>query len=84
MALSEKFVRGSYDRTKGKGEQTRIAATRKLVDWFAADPALLPKVLVGCEDTDPLVVQVTDKRKGKNKKGKEVTFKTKKLKTIYR
>lgn len=78
------FVRevrgGSYDRTKGKGKQTRIAATRKLVDWFAADPALLPKALVGCEDTDPLVVQVTTKRKSKNKKGKEVTFKTKTLK----
>ena len=28
----------------------------KLVDWFAADPALLPKALVGCEDTDQLVV----------------------------
>ena len=78
------FVRevrkGSYNRSKGEGEQTRIAATRKLVDWFNADPALLPKALVGCEDTDPLVVQVTTKRKGKNKKGKEVTFKTKKLK----
>ena len=78
------FVRevrsGSYDRNKGAGKQTRITATRKLVDWFAADPALLPKLLVGCEDTDPLVVQITSKRKGKNKKGKEVTFKTKKLK----
>ena len=78
------FVRevrkGSYNRSKGEGEQTRIAATRKLVDWFNADPALLPKALVGCEDTDPLVVQVTTKRKGKNKKGKEITFKTKKLK----
>lgn len=69
-----------FDRTKGEGEQTRIAATRKLVDWFAADPALLPKALVGCEDTDPLVVQVTGKRKGKNRNGKEVTFKTKTLK----
>ena len=69
-----------FDRTKGEGEQTRIAATRKLVDWFAADPALLPKALVGCEDTDPLVVQVTGKRKGKNRNGKEITFKTKTLK----
>ena len=69
-----------FDRTKGEGKQTRIAATGKLVDWFAVDPALLPKALVACEDTDPLVVQVTTKRKGKNKKGKEVTFKTKTLK----
>ena len=78
------FVRevrgGRYDRTKGEGDQTRIAATAKMVDWFAADPALIPKALVGCEDTDPVVVQVTTKRKGKNKKGKEVTFKTKTLK----
>ena len=78
------FVRevgkGSYDRNKGTGKQTRITATRKLVDWFAADPALLPKLLVGCENTDPLVVQITSKRKGTNKKGKEVTFKTKELK----
>ena len=69
-----------FSHATGKGDQTRIAATRKLVDWFAADPALLPKVLVECEDTDPLVVRVTTKRKGTNKKGKEVTFKTKKLK----
>ena len=69
-----------FDHATGKGSQTRIAATRKLVDWFAADPALLPKLLVGCEDTDPVVVQITSKRKGNNKKGKEVTFKTKKLK----
>ena len=69
-----------FDHATGKGSQTRIAATRKLVDWFAADPALLPKLLVGCEDTDPLVVQITSKRKGTNKKGKEVTFKTKELK----
>ena len=68
-----------FSHATGKGDQTRIAATRKLVDWFAADPALLPKVLVDCEDTDPLVVRVTTKRKGTNKKGKEVTFKTKKL-----
>ena len=78
------FVRevrgGRYDRTKGEGDQTRIAATAKMVDWFAADPALIPKALVGCEDTDPVVVQVTTKRKGKNKKGKEVAFKTKTLK----
>ena len=78
------FVRevrkGSYNRTKGEGEQTRIAAKARLVDWFAVDPALLPKALVGCEDTDPLVVQVTGKRKGKNRNGKEVTFKTKTLK----
>ena len=78
------FVRevrgGRYDRTKGEGDQTRIAATAKMVDWFAADPALIPKALVGCEDTDPVVVQVTTKRKGKNKKGKGVTFKTKTLK----
>ena len=80
----EGFVREvrsfGFDHATGKGSQTRIAATRKLVDWFAADPALLPKLLVGCEDTDPVVVQITSKRKGKNKKGKEVTFKTKKLK----
>ena len=68
-----------FDHTSGEGDQTRIAATAKLVDWFAADPALIPKALVGCEDTDPVVVQVTTKRKGKNKKGKEVTFKTKTL-----
>lgn len=84
LLMVDGFVRkvrgGSYDRTKGKGDQTRIAAKAKLVDWFAADPALLPKALVGCEDTDPLVVQITGKRKGKNKNGKEVTYKTKTLK----
>ena len=52
-----------------------IAATGKLVDWFDVDPALLPKALVGCEDADPLAVQVTTKRKGKNKKGKTKTLK---------
>ena len=29
-----------FNHATGKGDQTRIAATRKLVDWFAADPAL--------------------------------------------
>jgi len=84
LMMIDGFVRevrgGSYDRTKGEGEQTRIAAKDKLLDWFAADPALLPKALVGCEDADPIVVQITGKRKGKNKNGKEVTFKTKTLK----
>ena len=84
LLMVDGFVRevrcGSYDRTKGKGDQTRIAANAKLVDWFAADPALLPKALVGCEDTDPLIVQVKGKRKGKNENGKEFTFKTKTLK----
>ncbi|MDC3286643.1 hypothetical protein OAV67_03200 [Alphaproteobacteria bacterium] len=79
LILMDGFVRevrkGSYDRTKGEGKQTRIAATGKLVDWFDVDPALLPKALVGCEDADPLVVQVTTKRKGKNKKGKTKTLK---------
>ena len=84
LLMMDGFIRkirsGSYDRTKGKGDQTRIAAKAKLVYWFSADPALLPKALVDCEDTDPLVVQITGKRKGKNKNGKEVTFKTKTLK----
>ncbi len=79
LMLMDGFVRevrkGSYDRTKGEGKQTRIAATGKLVNWFDVDPALLPKALVGCEDTDPLVVQITTKRKGKNKKGKTKTLK---------
>ena len=69
---------GRYDRTKGEGDQTRIAA--KLVDWFDVDPALIPKALVGCEDTDPVVVQVTTKRKGTDERGKVVNFKTKTLK----
>lgn len=68
-----------FNHSTGKGDQTRIAGTKKLTDWFVADPALLPQVLVGFDDTDPLAIQITKKRKGKNKEGKEVTFKTKQL-----
>ena len=71
--------RGSYSRDKGEGEQTLIAPTQKLLDWFIYDPITLPKILAGFEDVEPLVVQITSKRKGTNTKGKPVTIKTKKL-----
>ena len=71
--------RGSYSRDKGEGEQTLIAPTQKLLDWFIYDPITLPKILAGFEDAEPLVVQITSKRKGTNTKGKPVTIKTKKL-----
>ena len=71
--------RGSYSRDKGEGEQTLIAPTQKLLDWFIYDPITLPKMLAGFEDVEPLVVQITTKRKGTNTKGKPVTIKTKKL-----
>ena len=74
-----KIRRGSYSRDKGEGEQTLIAPTQKLLDWFIYDPITLPKILAGFEDVEPLVVQITSKRKGTNTKGKPVTIKTKKL-----
>ena len=36
-----------FNHSTGKGDQTRIAGTKKLTDWFVADPALLPQVLIG-------------------------------------
>ena len=73
-----------FNHSTGKGDQTRIAGTKKLTDWFVANPALLPQVLVGFDDTDPFAIQITKKCKGKNKEGKEVTFRTKQLCKIYR
>jgi hypothetical protein len=77
------FVRqlrgGEFSRNTGLGKQTRIAATTKLVDWFAESDSLLPKKLVGCEDTDPLLVQITTKKKVTNLKGKQVVQKHKRL-----
>ncbi|NBT42073.1 MAG: hypothetical protein EBT20_16670, partial [Alphaproteobacteria bacterium] len=60
--------RGGYDRKTGVGKQTRIGATKKLLDWFSTDSVTISKFLVGCEDADPLVVQITSKRKATNEK----------------
>ena len=73
--------KGAYERSTGEGKQTRIVATKKLVDWFSIDSNAISKTLVGFEDCDPLVVQITSKRKETNEKGKVVIIKTKTLKS---
>jgi len=75
----KQIARGHYNRDKGEGDRTRIAPTQKLLDWFSCEATTLPKTLAGFEDVEPLVVQLTIKRKVQNSKGKLVTIKTKKL-----
>ena len=72
--------RGHYSRDTGEGDQTRYRPTDAFLKHFDVVSSILPKQLVGHEDTDPIVVQVTTKRrmKWKDDKPKFITIKVKK------
>ena len=62
--------RGHYSRDRGEGDQTRYRLTDAFLKHFEVVSSTLPKQLVGHEDTDPIVVQVTIERRMKWKNGK--------------
>ena len=72
--------RGHYSRDTGQGDQTRYRLTDALLRHFEVVSSTLPKQLVGCEHTDPIVVQVATERrmKWKNGKPKFITVKVRK------
>ena len=72
--------RGRYRRETGEGDQTRYRPTDTFLKHFEVVSSILPKQLVGHEDTDPIVVQVATERrmKWKDDKPKFVTIKVKK------
>jgi len=72
--------RGHYSRETGEGDQTRYRPTDAFLKHFEVVSSILPKQLVGHEDTDPIVVQVATERrmKWKDDKPKFVTIKVKK------
>ena len=72
--------RGRYSRETGEGDQTRYRPTDTFLKHFEVVSSILPKQLVGHEDTDPIVVQVATERRMKWKDGKPkfVTIKVKK------
>ena len=55
--------RGNFGRISGKGGQTRYKPTQAFLKHFNGVSSTLPKQLVGHEDTDTIVVQVTAERK---------------------
>jgi len=72
--------RGHFSRDTGKGGQTRYRPTDAFRKHFEVDHSTLPKLLVGYEDTDPIVVQVASERRVKWKDGKPkfITIKVRK------
>jgi len=72
--------RGHYSRETGEGDQTRYRPTDTFLRHFEVVSSILPKQLIGHEDTDPIVVQVATERrmKWKDDKPKFVTIKVKK------
>jgi hypothetical protein len=74
----EKVSKGRYSREKSKGEQTRYKPTDAFLEHFQVVASILPKQLVGHEDTDPIVVQKTVKRIINNKDGTKTKIKYKK------
>ena len=72
--------RGRYRRETVEGDQTRYRPTDTFLKHFEVVSSILPKQLVGHEDTDPIVVQVATERrmKWKDDKPKFVTIKVKK------
>ena len=57
--------RGRYSRETGEGDQTRYRPTDAFLKHFEVVSSILPKQLIGHEDTDPIVVQVTTERRMK-------------------
>ena len=57
--------RGRYSRETGEGDQTRYRPTDPFLKHFEVVSSMLPKQLVGHEDTDPIVLQKKIKRKDK-------------------
>jgi len=62
--------RGNFGRISGKGGQTRYKPTQAFLKHFNSVSSTLPKQLVGHEDTDTIVVQISTERKMKWKDGK--------------
>ena len=75
--------RGHYDRSSGKGGQTRYRPTQALLDHFEVVYTTLPKQLAGHDETDTIVVQIATERKMKWKDGKPkfIAIKVKKKST---
>ena len=80
LGYVEMTNRGHYSRDAGQGDQTRYRLTDAFLKHFEVVSSTLPKQLVGHEDTDPIVVQVTTERRMKWKEGKPkfITIKVKK------
>ena len=80
LGYVEMTNRGRYSRETGEGDQTRYKPTDAFLKHFDVVSSILPKQLVGHEDTDPIVVQVTTERrmKWKDDKPKFITIKVKK------
>nr|BDD47224.1 hypothetical protein 9 [bacterium] len=70
--------RGHYDRSSGKGGQTRYKPTQALLDHFEVVYSKLPKALAGNDGTDFIVLQKEVKRKVKDKDGNDATINLKK------
>ena len=70
--------RGHYSRETGKGDQTRYKPTDAFLKHFEVLSSILPKQLVGHEDTDPIVLQKKIKRKVTDSDGVVTTISEKK------
>ena len=56
-------ARGNYIRETGKGEQTRYRPAKALIDYFNVVNNLLPKRLAAFDNTENVVLQITQRRK---------------------
>ncbi len=70
--------RGHYSRETGEGDQTRYRPTDAFLKYFEVVSSILPKQLVGHEDTDPIVLQKKIKRKVTDSDGVVITIPEKK------
>tara|TARA_E500000178_G_scaffold322980_1_gene348163 strand:- start:78 stop:1463 length:1386 start_codon:yes stop_codon:yes gene_type:complete len=64
------ITRGNYSRQTGKGEQTTYKPTKAFIDYFNVVNSLLPKRLAAFDNTENVVLQITQRRKLKWKDGK--------------
>lgn len=78
LGFVELTDRGHFSRDTGKGGQTRYRPTDAFRKHFEVDHSTLPKLLVGHEDTDPIVLQKTITREVVDKDGVASTIKEKK------
>ena len=67
-------ARGSYIRETGKGEQTKYRPTKALIDYFNVVNSLLPKRLAAFDNTENVVLQITQRRKLKWKRWEAKTY----------
>ena len=69
LGYVEMTNRGHYSRDAGQGDQTRYRLTDALLKHFEVVSSTLPKMLVGHEDTDPVVLQKGIEREVKDSDG---------------